>query len=174
MTFSPSSTPRSMTPGVVFTSSPACLAKPSSNSTAWPLAAEDHFSHRHRDGRHARADHPARLPRRPRDRQRLGPRVEGPLRSGKDGKPRPFISWRSITPPLRLMPAALSRSLEVENFIAVRTITGGPAAEVLEPEIHRAQQQCVQGSRLARSLTPPACSTQRSVASPESQEHSAR
>jgi argininosuccinate lyase len=33
----------------------------------------------------------------------------------------------------------LLKSLQAENFVAVRKITGGPAAEVLEPEIRRAQ-----------------------------------
>jgi argininosuccinate lyase len=36
----------------------------------------------------------------------------------------------------------LRTALTAKNFIAVRTIAGGPALEVLEPEIERAQAQC--------------------------------
>ena len=35
----------------------------------------------------------------------------------------------------------LRRALDVGNFVAVRKVTGGPAAEALEPEIYRAQGQ---------------------------------
>jgi len=42
-------------------------------------------------------------------------------------------------------PAAglLERALQAANFVAVRKIDGGPAPEVLEPEIERARQQLV-------------------------------
>jgi argininosuccinate lyase len=36
----------------------------------------------------------------------------------------------------------LRTALSARNFVAVRKIAGGPAEEVLNPEIARAQEQC--------------------------------
>jgi argininosuccinate lyase len=45
-------------------------------------------------------------------------------------------------PPYQADPAALRKALTPANFVAVRTIPGGPAAEALNPEILRARTQC--------------------------------
>jgi argininosuccinate lyase len=41
----------------------------------------------------------------------------------------------------------IRESLRAKNFVAVRKIPGGPAAEVLEPEIQRAREQLAADER---------------------------
>jgi argininosuccinate lyase len=46
------------------------------------------------------------------------------------------------TPSFHVDATVIRRSLTASNFVAIRTIAGGPAAEALDPEILRAQQRC--------------------------------
>jgi argininosuccinate lyase len=50
----------------------------------------------------------------------------------------------SHVPPFAVDPSTLRTALTASNFVAVRTIPGGPGAAALDPEILRAQQQCTE------------------------------
>ncbi len=50
-------------------------------------------------------------------------------------------------PPLHVEHEVLRRSLRAENFVAVRSILGGPAPDALYPEIQRAREQCIADRR---------------------------